>query len=285
MTRHFLLALDELNKDVLAMGGAVEATVSRAVRAFLDRDVREARAVVDGDRDINLQELRIDEECLKILALHQPTARDLRFVTGVMKIINDLERVADLSVNVAERAVVLAELPPRETPGAFVEMADRARAHAHRLARRPRPPRPRQGHGGPPDGRAHRRPAQGDVRRARGRHGRATPRASAPTSRSSPPPRTSSASPTTPPTSPKTSSTWSKATSSATGTDGVSAVADDGAFDGAPATVRGHASRGPRARSGPGSPSSSSLEDSSSSGCLVDVSKGHALLDSRLRGP
>ncbi len=128
MTRHFLLALDELNKDVLAMGGAVEATVSRAVRAFLDRDVREARSVVDGDRDINLQELRIDEECLKILALHQPTARDLRFVTGVMKIINDLERVADLSVNVAERAIVLAELPPRETPIAFVEMADRARA-------------------------------------------------------------------------------------------------------------------------------------------------------------
>ena len=127
MARHLLNALDDLNKDVLQMGGSVEAAVARAVQAFLERDVREANAVVDGDREINLQELRIDEECLKMLALYQPTARDLRFVTGVMKITNDLERVADLAVNIAERALVLAELPPRETPPAFVEMADRAR--------------------------------------------------------------------------------------------------------------------------------------------------------------
>jgi phosphate transport system protein len=128
MTRHFLNALDELNKDVLQMGGLVESAVARAVRAFLDRDVREAQAVIDGDRDVNLQELRIDEECLKILALYQPTARDLRFVTGVMKINNDLERVGDLAVNIAERAVYLAETTVRESPPAVVEMADRVRA-------------------------------------------------------------------------------------------------------------------------------------------------------------
>ncbi len=128
MTRHFLRALEDLSKDVLAMGGSVETTVARAVRAFLERDVRAAQAVVDGDRDVNLHELRIDEECLKMLALYQPTARDLRFITATMKIINDLERVGDLSVNIAERGLVLAELPPRETPVAFVEMADRARA-------------------------------------------------------------------------------------------------------------------------------------------------------------
>jgi phosphate transport system protein len=127
MARHLLNALDDLNKDVLQMGGSVEAAVARAVQAFLERDVREAGAVIDGDREINLQELRIDEECLKMLALYQPTARDLRFVTGVMKITNDLERVADLAVNIAERALVLAELTPRETPPQFVEMADRAR--------------------------------------------------------------------------------------------------------------------------------------------------------------
>jgi phosphate transport system protein len=127
MARHLLNALDDLNKDVLQMGGSVEAAVARAVQAFLERDVREAGAVIDGDREINLQELRIDEECLKMLALYQPTARDLRFVTGVMKITNDLERVADLAVNIAERALVLAELAPRETPPQFVEMADRAR--------------------------------------------------------------------------------------------------------------------------------------------------------------
>lgn len=128
MTRHFLRALEDLSKDVLSMGGSVESTVARAVRAFLERDVRAAQAVVEGDRDVNLHELRIDEECLKMLALYQPTARDLRFITATMKIINDLERVGDLSVNIAERGLVLAELPPRETPVAFVEMADRARA-------------------------------------------------------------------------------------------------------------------------------------------------------------
>ena len=129
MTRHFLNALDELNKDVLQMGGLVESAVARAVRAFLDRDVREAQAVIDGDRDVNLQELRIDEECLKILALYQPTARDLRFVTGVMKIINDLERVArPRREHRRARASYLAETAVRETPPAFVDMADRVRA-------------------------------------------------------------------------------------------------------------------------------------------------------------
>jgi phosphate transport system protein len=127
MTRHFLLALDALNKDVLTMGGAVESALGRAVRALLERDVVEAQAVIDGDREVNLLELRIDEECLKILALHQPAARDLRFVTGVMKIINDQERVGDLAVNVAERARVIAGLPPRETPSALIEMSERVR--------------------------------------------------------------------------------------------------------------------------------------------------------------
>jgi phosphate transport system protein len=128
VTRHFLHALEDLNRDVLSMGGAVESAVGRAVRALLERDVAEAQAVIDGDREVNLLELRIDEECLKILALHQPAARDLRFVTGVMKIINDQERVGDLAVNIAERARVIAGLPPRETPSSLVEMAERVRA-------------------------------------------------------------------------------------------------------------------------------------------------------------
>jgi phosphate transport system protein len=128
VTRHFLRALENLGRDVLHMGGAVESAVGRAVRALLDRDVSEARAVIEGDREVNLLELKIDEECLKMLALYQPAARDLRFVTGVMKIINDQERVGDLAVNVAERARAIADLPPRDAPPAFVEMADRVRA-------------------------------------------------------------------------------------------------------------------------------------------------------------
>ncbi len=128
MTRHFLHALEDLDKEVLAMGGAVEAAVGRAVRAFMDHDAAACREVIDGDRAIDLHELKIDEECLKILALHQPTARDLRFVTGVMKIINDLERVADLAGNIAERGQEMAALPARDVPPALVEMADRVRA-------------------------------------------------------------------------------------------------------------------------------------------------------------
>jgi phosphate transport system protein len=128
MTRHFLHALEDLNKEVLAMGGSVEAAVGRAVRSFMERDVAAAQAVIEGDRQVNLHELKIDEECLKILALHQPTARDLRFVTGVMKIINDLERVADLAVNIAERGQELAAITPRDVPVELVEMADRVRA-------------------------------------------------------------------------------------------------------------------------------------------------------------
>ena len=128
MTRHFLHALEDLDKEVLAMGGAVEAAVGRPVRAFMDHDAAACREVIDGDRAIDLHELKIDEECLKILALHQPTARDLRFVTGVMKIINDLERVADLAGNIAERGQEMAALPARDVPPALVEMADRVRA-------------------------------------------------------------------------------------------------------------------------------------------------------------
>lgn len=128
MSRHFENALDDLNRHVLVMGGAVEAAVARAVRALLAKDVPEAKAVIEGDKDVNRQELGIDEECLRILALYQPTARDLRFVTAVMKITNDLERVGDLAVNVAERAVALAGFAARDVPDAVREMADRVRA-------------------------------------------------------------------------------------------------------------------------------------------------------------
>ena len=123
MTRHFLNALDDLNRDVLSMGGAVEAAVARAVRALLARDVAGAEAVIEGDRDVNLQELKIDEECLRILALYQPTARDLRFVTAVMKITNDLERVGDHAVNIAGCVMELAGQPPLPPAGDVPRLA------------------------------------------------------------------------------------------------------------------------------------------------------------------
>jgi phosphate transport system protein len=105
MTRHFLRELEQLMRDVMVMGGLCEAAVTRAVKAFLVSDHIAAQEVIDGDKEINALELRIEEEVLKILALYGPTAKDLRYVVAVFKITNDLERVGDLAVNVAERAL------------------------------------------------------------------------------------------------------------------------------------------------------------------------------------
>lgn len=104
MTRHLERELDHLKREVLLMGGLVENAVAGALDAFLEFNDPEARAVIDGDRVINAHELKIEEECLKLLALYGPTAKDLRLVVGVFKITNDLERVGDQAKNIAERA-------------------------------------------------------------------------------------------------------------------------------------------------------------------------------------
>jgi len=105
MTRHFLREMEQLTRDVMVMGGLCESAVTRGVKAFLVADVATAQAVIDGDGEINALELRIEEEVLKILALYAPTAKDLRYVVGIFKITNDLERVGDLATNIAERAL------------------------------------------------------------------------------------------------------------------------------------------------------------------------------------
>ena len=90
----------------------VEDAVRGAVRAVEKRDVALAQAVIAGDRAIDLKELEIEEECLTILALHQPVAQDLRFVVAVLKANHDLERIGDLAKNIAEQAAALADEPP-----------------------------------------------------------------------------------------------------------------------------------------------------------------------------
>jgi len=104
--------LNDLNKKILHMGGLVEQALDRSLTALLDRDAQLAREVIEGDSIVDNLENELEEKCLDILALRQPVARDLRFITGIMKINSDLERMADLSVNIAERAEVLAEVPP-----------------------------------------------------------------------------------------------------------------------------------------------------------------------------
>ncbi len=112
MPRHFHEELEDLTKTVLHMGGLVEAALDRALSALLDRDPEAARAVIEGDDAVDELELDVEEKCLDLLALHQPVAKDLRYITGILKINSDLERMADLAVNVAERAEVLSQVPP-----------------------------------------------------------------------------------------------------------------------------------------------------------------------------
>ncbi len=124
MSKHLERDLDELHRGVLALARATEDAIRNAVRALHERDINLAHEVIRGDDVIDMQENRIEEECLKMLALHQPVATDLRRIAAVFKINNDLERMADLAVNIAERAVCLAGLPRMSIPEKLQHMAD-----------------------------------------------------------------------------------------------------------------------------------------------------------------
>jgi phosphate transport system protein len=100
-----------LQRDLVALAGLVEAAVHKSIRALRQRDRAAAREVVNGDAQIDQEENHIDEECLKILALHQPVAGDLRRIVAALMINTDLERMGDLAEEIAERALDLAALP------------------------------------------------------------------------------------------------------------------------------------------------------------------------------
>ncbi len=108
--------LDRLKKRLLALSAEVEGRVEQAVQALLNADLELARQVKSGDAQIDNMEIALEEECLKVLALHQPVANDLRFIISVLKINNDLERVADFAVNIAERAIDLGGSTHIESP-------------------------------------------------------------------------------------------------------------------------------------------------------------------------
>ncbi len=103
--------LEHLKELVVRMSIYVETAIKDAVNALVERDDDLARKVIDGDHIINEHDVQVDEECIRILALTQPMARDLRFITTAMKITTDLERIADNAVNVAERALELNQEP------------------------------------------------------------------------------------------------------------------------------------------------------------------------------
>jgi phosphate transport system protein len=116
MSQHLRNEIDNLKKKILALGAYVENSVGLAVISIENRDQELAQKVIKGDGEIDRAEVDLEEECLKILALYQPVAIDLRFIIAVLKINNDLERINDLAVNIAERAQFLKNNPPIPIP-------------------------------------------------------------------------------------------------------------------------------------------------------------------------
>jgi phosphate transport system protein len=111
MQRHFHEELEALKQTLLAMGGLVEDQIRRVMTALLERDSALALEVIERDQRVNAYDVEVDEKCVELLALHQPTAGDLRFITTAMKIVTDLERIGDQAVNIAQRALELNEEP------------------------------------------------------------------------------------------------------------------------------------------------------------------------------
>jgi phosphate transport system protein len=128
MNQQLQIEIEKLKKKILALGAGAEESVHRAVTAMVRRDAAMARQVIDEDGAIDQAEVDLEEECLKILALHQPVAVDLRFIVAVLRINAELERIGDLAVNIAERTVYLAGRDTVDIPFDFTGMALKAQS-------------------------------------------------------------------------------------------------------------------------------------------------------------
>lgn len=125
MSKHWQRDLDHLQRHLMALAASVEESIFAGTRALQERDAELARGVIAGDSAIDQEENYIENECLKMLALHQPVAVDLRRIIAALKINSDLERMADLAGNIAERALSLADLPRLAVPRHLQAMTDR----------------------------------------------------------------------------------------------------------------------------------------------------------------
>lgn len=123
MVRQFDRELAELKNNILRMGELAEQAAEKSIDSVLNRNSELAKEVIIGDLVINEMELNIDEQCLKLLALRQPLATDLRLITAAMRINVDLERIGDQAVNIAERALELNQRPPLDLPIDIKSMA------------------------------------------------------------------------------------------------------------------------------------------------------------------
>lgn len=132
MSTHLTRDLGVLHRNLLSMCATVEELVHKAVDELADPNVERAKELAKQDDEVDRFDVSIEEECLKILALHQPVATDLRRITTVLKISAELERVADISVHIAERACSLVNQPGIEVPEKLKEMAHRAVEMLHK---------------------------------------------------------------------------------------------------------------------------------------------------------
>lgn len=126
MAKHFQNELERLKKKILTLGSIVENRVRKVCKAIHTKDIFDAECIIRDDIEIDDMEVEIEEECLKILALYQPVAVDLRFLIAVIKINNDLERIADEAVNIAYRIKRLAKHPQTEYSFDYSVMSEKS---------------------------------------------------------------------------------------------------------------------------------------------------------------
>ncbi|MBD3239087.1 MAG: phosphate signaling complex protein PhoU [Chitinivibrionales bacterium] len=128
MTVLMMREFSKLKKAIFSLSALVEESVNRSVRAVTEKSVDLARKVIESDREIDQMEVEVEEECLKILALHQPVASDLRYIVSVLKMNNDLERMGDLAVGISKNAEHIANLKIARMPFDMRPMAEKVRS-------------------------------------------------------------------------------------------------------------------------------------------------------------
>ena len=131
MPIHLQREIERLKKLLLGLCAVVEENLRLAMKSIVRRESQLATQVIGRDLEIDHQEIDVEEECLKILALHQPVAADLRFIVAALKMNNDLERIGDLAVNIAQRALILNDLPPVEIPFDLSGLAEKSQKMFH----------------------------------------------------------------------------------------------------------------------------------------------------------
>lgn len=126
MTKHLHMDMERVHREVLSLSAMVEHMIDKAALSLRERRLDLADEIAEDDEEVDAKEVAIEEECLKMLALHQPVAVDLRRIATVVKVNNDLERIADLAVNIGERARAMNEFPLFEIPDGVDQIVNQA---------------------------------------------------------------------------------------------------------------------------------------------------------------